>query len=226
VSHQYIIESHPRTAGNTEDLRTSYRVGPQYNKALVDEMKFIHPLNMGVDMEPIELNNNDFESAMSKKKENTNYWNPSDKSNEDINEFEIEIDNEHLNSRENIPWEKLVGGFLISETARVGRKINNKNYREAIMSVKSIIPEFLYKLYDQNFEIRRNQKIDVEDLEKSIEFIINSKIIPFDRQELKKILKKINIEKYNPNDLENIANENYKILYNFSIKILMELTEI
>ncbi len=135
------------------------------------------------------------------------------------------IYNEHLNSRKKIPWEKLVGGFLITETARVVRKINNKNYREAILSVKTVIPEFLYKLYDQNFEIRRNKKIDVEDFEKSIEFIVNYKIIPFDRQELEKILKKINIEKCNPNDLENIANGNYKILYNFSVKILMELTE-
>jgi len=225
LSHQYIIESHPRTAGNTESLQTSYRVGPQYNKALVDEMKFIHPFNIGVDVEPIELNNNDFESVMPKNEDNTNYWNPSKNDQEEINKHEIEIDNEHLNSRKKIPWEKLVGGFLISETARVGTKINNKNYREAILSVKTVIPEFMYKLYDQNFEIRRNKKIDVEDFEKSIKFIINSKIIPFDRQELEKILKKINIEKCNSNDLENIAKENYKILYNFSVKILMELTE-
>ncbi|GAG94997.1 unnamed protein product, partial [marine sediment metagenome] len=122
--------------------------------------------------------------------------------------------------------EKIVGGFLIPETARVGTKINNKNYREAILSVKTIIPEFLYKLYNRDFKIRSNKNIAIEDFEKSIEFIINSKIIPFDRQELEKILKKINVEKYNPNDLENIANENYKILYNFSAKILMELTEI
>jgi len=223
LSHRYIIESHPRTAGNTECLRTSYRVGPQYDKALEDEINPIQPFNIDVDMEPIELNSNGFESVMPKKKEVNKYRNPSDYDQEEINEHEIEINNKHQNSREKIPWEKLVGGFLIPEMVRFGRKIDNKNYNEAIISVKTIIPEFLYKLYDQNFEIRRNKKIDVEDFEKSIEFIINSKIIPFDRQKLKKILKSINITQCRPNELKVVAKRLHKILYNFCQKVLIEL---
>ncbi|GAH79888.1 unnamed protein product, partial [marine sediment metagenome] len=107
------------------------------------------------------------------------------------------------------------------DTARVGTKIKYKNYKEAIVSVKTIIPEFLYKLYSQNFKIRSNKKIMVEDLEKSIDFLVNSKIIPFTRQELYIILENINITQCRPNELKEVANKLYRILYNFSQKILV-----
>ncbi len=128
-----------------------------------------------------------------------------------------------LTPKGNISWPKLVGGFLISETARVRRKINNKNYKEAIMSVKSIIPEFLYKLYNPNFKIRENKRILKEDLERSIEYIVNSRVIPFSHEELYEILNEINIKECKVNELEHVAEKVYNILYNFSQKILIEL---
>jgi len=36
ISHQYLVESHPKTAGGSESMMTSYRVGPQFEKALKD----------------------------------------------------------------------------------------------------------------------------------------------------------------------------------------------
>ncbi|GAH63534.1 unnamed protein product, partial [marine sediment metagenome] len=76
-------------------------------------------------------------------------------------------------------------------------------------------------LYSQNFKIRSNKKIMVEDLEKSIDFLVNSKIIPFTRQELYIILENINITQCRPNELKEVANKLYRILYNFSQKILV-----
>ncbi|MFX1279976.1 MAG: hypothetical protein ACFFA3_11205 [Promethearchaeota archaeon] len=43
VRHGYLVENHPKTAGGSESIRTSYSVGRQYQKALEDEFASNQP---------------------------------------------------------------------------------------------------------------------------------------------------------------------------------------
>ncbi|HEA70587.1 hypothetical protein LCGC14_1212220 [marine sediment metagenome] len=41
VKQGYLIENHPKTAGGSESIRTSFSAGPQYQKALEDEFELL-----------------------------------------------------------------------------------------------------------------------------------------------------------------------------------------
>ncbi|MFX1453065.1 MAG: hypothetical protein ACFFCM_19680, partial [Promethearchaeota archaeon] len=53
IDQGYLVESHPRMAAGGESIRTSYAVGPQYQKALDDEFKAERNKSIRVEIEPI-----------------------------------------------------------------------------------------------------------------------------------------------------------------------------
>ncbi len=218
ISHQYLVENHPREAGGSQSMRTSYSVGHQFVKALDDHYKTQESFDHQVDLQPIEDEKIEVNKIIPKKEEIFEYFVPPDS---EQNKQQVIINtNKKISNCKNI-LASLIGAFLVNGTIRAGKELNRNHYKDTILKVRNVLSKFLYKLYDFKFDEKSNVKIHSDVLLEAVDFIAESNIIPFKGQELYDILKKINIIEIKSGELENTAKNHYEMLYDFTQKILI-----
>ena len=220
VNHRYLIEAHPKGALGTDTIRTCYRVGPQYEKALKDDFESIIP----------EQNTQELTSLTNRiKAEEINIGNdgePEDVWSPRVEDEEPENNNSNNNNNNNLLMD-VASSFLIPETVFIWNKIENKDYRSALSSIKSVLNCFLFKLYQPEFRGSSNTKISERELETAIDYIVNSEILPYNRQDLYDIIKKVEVEDSNfDNDkLKRVSNKLYQVLYDLGQEVISKITK-
>lgn len=214
-THRYLIENHPKEAGGGESIRTSYSVGPQFQKALQDYFELQPQYSNKIDVEPIQDEQVSIENSIPKKEEIIEYFLPP-------KEVETEI---KFESREGSPraLKNILSSYLIPEMILIDTKINSQRYKQAILSINKLIPNFLFKLYNNDYNVNGTSAILEKEIEDSVDYIVSSEIIPFDRQNLYNILNQIEVKNLNEMDLKQTAKEMYNTLYDFTQKTLKYL---
>ncbi len=218
ISHQYLVENHPREAGGSQSMRTSYSVGHQFVKALDDHYDSKKKINDQVDLQLIEKRKINVNEIIPKKEEIFEYFVPPDS---DQNKQQVIIKTKKKISNSKNILASLIGALLVNGTIRAGKELRRNQYKDTILKVRDVLSKFLYKLYDFKFDEKSNAKIHSDVLLEAVDFIAESNIIPFNRQELYDILKMINIIKIKSGELENTAKNHYEMLYDFTQKILI-----
>ncbi len=199
VKQGYLIENHPKTAGGSEALRTSYAVGPHYDKALDDY--FNTKKNVILDIpDNISGSMEDITSLFSP--------NTSMEANK-IEEFKIILAKEMSE--------------LYFDMFQIYKNLNKNEVEQAVKIEKDFVKKFLINLYKEIYHV--NYIITDNDLEGFVLYLCDHKMLPFTHQELKSYLKRtIALELSNPDDLSQ-ATEIYNILSSeFFEKIQIYLT--
>jgi len=222
ISHRYLVENHPREAAGSQSIRSSYSVGRQFARALKDYYDSQSDFNNQIDFRLLETNKVDINENTTKKKEQIEYFVPPGKNQQ--KKQALRNINEKVNKSKRVLG-KSIGAFLINGTIRAGNNLNRNQYKDTILKVRDILSRFLYKLYNTEFNENSKMKISSDILIKAADYLIESNVIPFERQELYNILKKIDIKELRKGELENVARENYDILYNFTQKIIIKIAD-
>ncbi len=206
IKHGYLVENHPKKASGSESIRTSFSVGPKYEKALKDYFNTKKSSVSKINIETIEKSSENKEVL-------NNFF--QEKSNEEIiNELEF---------REALIKE--TGSFLLYNLYKMNNHINNSNYMEALNIGNNFIEEFLVKLYKKVFEHNTDTKITPGDVLASIEYLSGNKKFPFNKEEILNYLNQSKPPNNDIKDLELKAKNIYSLLSNFSLKIQKELME-
>jgi hypothetical protein len=206
VKHGYLIENHPKRASGSESIRTSYSVGPKYQKALEDYFKTKKTTTPTIKIEPIENSSGQKEDFTPLFREN---------SNEDIiNEIEF---------KETLTKE--TGSFLLYNLYKMNNFITNSHFKEALSIGKDFVVKFLINLYTKVFEHNTDTEITDKDILASVNYLADNKKIPFNKNEILKLLDQTQSSDKEEDNLELRAKDIYDLLSNFSLKIQRQLIE-
>lgn len=186
IKHGYLIESHPKTAGGSEALRTSYAVGPHYDKALND---YFNTKNNVV----IDIINDGYGS----KKDITSLFSP----------------NKGIEANKSDEFKSILAkemSELYFDMFQIYKNLNKSEVELAVKIEKDFVKKFLINLYKEIYHV--NYIITDNDLERFILYLCNNKMLPFTKHELKSYLKRTtDLDLSNPDDLSQ-ATEIYTLL--------------
>ncbi len=198
IKQGYLIENHPRRASGSEAMRTSYAVGPQYQKAVQDyfETKTEIPSEISVDV--IEKNN------------------PIDSKLQNL--FQNNM-NKGLINKDNFEKALLEA---VSESYynlfKVYRFNNNRDYINSLKVGKTIISEFLKNLYTSYIQINEGLAPELEDINLFLDFLVKENLVPFSKTELQKYIRKSQEYNYKKDSLEQNADNLYNMISEFIAK--------
>jgi hypothetical protein len=200
VKQGYLVENHPKTAGGSEALRTSYAVGPHYDKALND---YFNTKN-DVIIEKID-------DSGSSKEDITSLFSP----------------NTRMEANKSEEFNNLLAkemSDLYFDMFQIYKYINKDEVQLAVKIEKDFVKKFLINLYKKIYHV--NYIITDNDLENFILYLCDHKMLPFTRDELKSYLKRtLGLDLSNQDDLSK-ATEIYTLLSKgFFDKIQKYLTE-
>jgi len=186
VKQGYLVENHPKTAGGSEALRTSYAVGPHYEKALNDY--FNTKKNVVID----RIDNNS-----DSKEDITTLFSPNT-----IMEANKSEEFNNLLAKEM--------SDLYFDMFQIYKYINKDEVELAVKIEKDFVKKFLINLYKEIYHV--NYIITDNDLERFILYLCDHKMLPFTQQELKSYLKRTtDLDLSNIDDLSQ-ATELYTLL--------------
>lgn len=135
LKHGYLVENHPKTAGGSESMRTSYSVGPQYQRALDDE----------------------FESNYSVETIESDSGTPLEFSSQPrTRNFIIQ----EKNLRKAIARED---GIFSYELFTVYEFIDHSEFKKAIKVSQNLVYKFLVELYKHYYNVDQVQQEDFDD---------------------------------------------------------------
>ncbi len=206
VKKGYLAESYPRMASGSQSIRTSYKVGAQYQKALEDYFATKDSVSESIEAEVVKKETvleKMFNSTDSKIEQEASQ----DKIMKDI-EFRTTLNHE-------------MGKQLVFNMFQFNAKRKEGKAGEAIDISKRFIPEFLVNLYKKSFDYSVSEKISRTDLKDSIEYLTRNKLFPFNKAELEKMMKEFEaIDSSNVN-----LNDVYGKLWDFFFVITQALTK-
>jgi len=204
--HDYLIENHPKTAGGSETIRTSYSVGSKYKKALDDFFQCKKNSLANISIEPIkeEIEKNPGVEDLFFKNDESNF-------------------SEDLEFKEALMKE--TGSYLLYNLFKMNTYINNNNYEKALHIGKNFIKLFLIKLYKKIFEYNTETNITNQDITSSIEYLAEQNKIPFNKEELIHFLKISESINLNSENIGAKLKEIYNMLSDFSLKIQKQIIE-
>jgi hypothetical protein len=194
IKHGYLVEAHPKSAGGSQTIGTSYKVGDKFQVALQDyfETKKNSPTDISLEVVEQEIDrqqaNNDI----------TQIFTPKKSVFQDV-EFE-EVLVRHLSD----VFYYLFQSFTL---------IKNKKFEQAIQIERQVIRQCLLGLYKELYPV--NYIVSDDDLKQFIVLICKEKMLPFTPEELTGYLQldsQINLEEMS---LEEYALELYKKIQEF-----------
>ena len=202
IKHGYLVEAHPKNAGGSQTIGTSYKVGDKFQKALDDyfETKKNSPTDISFEVVEQEIDNKQINSDIAQ------IFTPK----KDIFQ-NIEFDEVLVRNLSEVFYEMFQSYKLLK----------NKEYEQAIQIEKQIIRQFLIALYRDLYHV--NYIITDSDLEKLIALLCNEKLLPFSIEELTVYFtldSQINLEEMS---LEEYALELYKQINEFFDAIQLHL---
>jgi len=168
VSKQYLIENHPKRAGGSESMQTSFAVGPHYQRVLKDY--YDSRDSSIIAYEPVEL-------------ESEPKFNP-----------EESLDPELLNPiKIRSVLCKHFAPILYYEYFTMHKNMNYKKYEKVLKTARELLPKFLHAVYKEYYNV--NYAITSEDIDKFLSKFGNIQGFPFTSVDLRQYLSLIeNVE--------------------------------
>ena len=195
IKQGYLVENHPKTAGGSESIRTSYSVGPQYNKALEDE----------------------FESDYSIETLESDSGTPFEFSSQDQpRNFIVQ----EKNLRKAIAREFSTFYF---ELFTIYEYIEHMEYKNALRVEQNIIHRFLVELYKQYYNVENVESENL--LNTFIDTIVEEPKIPFSKKEIQDFLGRYSTIDFDHINLEEKAIEIYEFICIFFDKLQIYLNK-
>ncbi len=194
LKHGYLAEAHPKSAGGSETIGTSYRVGDKFQVALDDyfDTKKNAPTDISLELVEQEMDrqhtNNDLRQLFTPKK----------------------------SIFENIEFDEVLVANLSDvffELFQSHKLLKNKEFEQAIIIEKKIIHRFLIALYRDVYRV--NYIISNTDMEAFIALLCKEEMVPFSFEKLtyySTIDSQINLDEMS---LEEYALELYKEISEF-----------
>jgi len=203
IKQGYLVENHPKKASGSETIRTSYSVGPQYQKALDDYFQTKKNSITSVSIESIEneANHQEIEAIF--------------RAQSDVDNAKEDIFSKVLEREFSLAFSDLLGIYRCSKRER---------YSEAFNNSKQLIKKFFINLFKGTRNV--NFIITSKDLSSFIESLVNNKGFPFTKEEIEKALEYSEKIDETSGDLEVKANEMYEFLSVFFSKIHDHIMEI
>ncbi|MFX1345778.1 MAG: hypothetical protein ACFFAI_11775, partial [Promethearchaeota archaeon] len=191
VRHGYIVENHPKTASGSESLRTSYSIGPQYQKALEDE----YETNQAYTLEPIE--------------------------NESATSFSfLEEQTQTQQARKVIIEEGNLKKALIQEFSNfnyeafiIHQYIKNKDFKNALKLEHNFIQRFLSEVYKHYFNT--DDVVTPANMSNFIEHLCTDSKIPFTKKEMHTYIEDFQTINFEAHDIESKSKELSRRLFIF-----------
>jgi hypothetical protein len=190
IKHGYLVENHPKMASGSESLRTSYSVGPQFQKALQDEVES----KSQYIVETIDS--------------------------ESTPPFSFLKEREHLKSRSFIIEEGNLKKAFMREFSNFNFEvftayeyIQNGDFKNALKLEHDLIHRFLievYKLYANS-----DDAVSGEDLYEFIVQLTKNSKLPFSLEQLQTFLDHHKRIEFEHDDLESTSIALYQDIFNF-----------
>ena len=192
VKHGYLVENHPKTAGGSESIRTSFSVGAQYQKALEDEF---------ASNQPYTLETLDQESDLP-------FTYPTE---------EEEAPRRYIIQSQNLK-KAIAREFsnFFFELFTAYEYITKENYQDALKIERDLISRFLTEVCKHYNNVNQVSSVD---LYKFIEHITTDQDFTFSNDELTGYIDKYQDYNFENNSSEQIANEMYLYISEFFKKI-------
>ena len=192
VKFGYLVEDHPTRASGSESVRTSYSVGPHYDKALDDEFETEQPY-------PIE--SLDLESAIPQ-----------------IPESKEDQPRKYIIRKSSLK-KALAREFsdFLFELFTVYEFINKQQYKNALKVEHNLVRRFLIEVYKHYFNA--NYLITTKDLTEFIEHLVTDTDIPFTKEGLVDFMQRYQVIDFDHSDLRSLASEVYEFISVFFDKI-------
>ncbi|MFW9873995.1 MAG: hypothetical protein ACFFG0_12885, partial [Candidatus Thorarchaeota archaeon] len=193
IKHGYLVENHPKTAGGSESLRTSYSVGTQYQKALDDEFES----NQAYTLEPIE-------------EETPSSFKSLEEPQQEKRKFIIEKGNLR---------KALIREFsnFNYEVFTIHMYVEENEFKNALKLEHNFIGKFLTEIYKHYYNT--DEMVEIKDFHNFIEHLCMDYKIPFSREELHHNVERFKMINFDYNNIELKAKELYQYLDVFFKKL-------
>ena len=196
IKHGYLVENHPKSAGGSESLRTSYSVGSQYQKSLED---YINTKQDSLSDSTIRVNHVNSSNILSTFQEEIKT---------DI------IDREKLNE---IYWkqtsEMLWALFLMYESNI------EKKYEKALDIGKNLIINYLRNLHESYLKIDNASMPEFESPEFFFDYLAKNALFPLTMEKIKAYYKESKHIISSENEFEKKAMDLYELLSNLCSRL-------
>ncbi len=199
VKHGYLVENHPKRAGGSEAIRTSYAVGSQYQKALQDYFETKENVSSDITMEVVNEN-----SAA-----DSNL----------LNIFQEKTTKEVIDREKYQEILSAQVGETMWNLYQIYSSNNKENLVNSLKIGKDIIPEFLSNLYELYLQNSNKGIPELENINLFLNYLIKNELLPFSRQDLQNYMKKIKGIVSDNGDIERRAVELYDLLAEFQGKL-------
>ncbi|NVM54297.1 MAG: hypothetical protein HWN66_11400 [Candidatus Helarchaeota archaeon] len=167
----YLEESHPPMASGRESIRTSYKVGDHYQRALDDEAQTKMNQSINIDVEVIEGNGQ---------------YNP----------FNVNIAEEYpeeIYFNDSIYREELLDktGDLTLKCSKINACYQRQEFEKTLDHGKNLMNIFFTNLYNAYTQKARANKLKFDKISHFIEYLAKNNKIPFTTSDLRDYIKKI-----------------------------------
>jgi len=176
VKHGYLVENHPKRASGAESMRTSFAVGPKYEKALKDYYESQD--SSVITYEPVELESD--QKFIPEEAPDPEGLDP------------VKIKN---------ALAKYFVNILYYEYFIMHKNMTHKKYEKMLKTARNLLPNYLHRVYQEYYGT--NYTITSEGISKFIDKIGNFEEFPFTGEDLQQFL--ISIKNFEVNESENVA---------------------
>lgn len=183
VKHGYLVENHPKTAGGSESLRTSYSVGSQYQKALEEEFASNQPYTLETLDQESDLPFTYPEEAKSPSRM-------------------FKIQGQKLKNAIAIEYSR-----FYYELFNAHEYVNKGQYENAIKIMRDVISRFLTEVCKHYNDV---DIVPLVELYVFIEHITTEPLLGFTNKELKEYVDNYQHVNFEDNTGEDVANEMYQ----------------
>ncbi len=199
LKHGYLIEGHPKRAGGSEALRTSYLVGDQYQIALEDYFETTGRAASDINVEILE-------KGIQGSEEIPSLLSPESQS----RKFIIQKGN----LREACAREFSDFNY---EVFKIDKFIEDNDFKNAAKLERGLIKKFLESIYRHFYDI--DHKISSNKMEQFIAAIADSEGFPFTKQEYQDYYEKSDNLNLNTENLKEMTEDVYHHIFQFLAKM-------
>ena len=199
LKHGYLEENHPARASGTESIRTSYKVGNYYQKALDDEAQYKMNLPINVDVEAIEgdMEYNPFDVKIAQERPVELFFD------------DLIYQKELLEETRNLSLiiSKIYSYYLLQE------------YEESLHHGKNLMNTFFTNLYNAYTKKTGGDKLNFEKISHFVEYLAENNKIPFTLSDLRGYLEKLELYLSNNFNLGTSSYNVYELVKEFRTKL-------
>jgi hypothetical protein len=199
IKQGYLIEHHPKRASGSESMRSSYAIGPQYQKAVQDYFESKGNLTTNINVDIIEKNTPSNSKILNLYQDNAN--------NQviDVKKFQKLLQTETIELNYNL--------------FKMYCDMEDKDYLSSLEKGQNIIADFLTNLHTKNLQENKNLVSELNDFTSFLEYLTKNELLPFSAEDLRFYLRKvIELTSYNGNN-EKRANELFDLISEFYKKL-------